>query len=232
MPRRDVADALAAAVRTMSTPVTLAETLDGIVRAARDSVPGIDHAALSRRREDGTLETIAADDDLARRLDTLQHAHADGPVVQAMASHGTLQVDHAVEDPRWPAFLPLAVGLGVRSQLGIALVDGGRVLGALSLYSVTHDVLPADAAYTAELFATHATLALSRARTEDELRAAISTGQVIGQAIGIVMERYGLDEERAFGFLTRSSQAGNIKLRDIARELVDAANRSASAPVV
>jgi|tagenome__1003787_1003787.scaffolds.fasta_scaffold18859466_1 hypothetical protein len=57
------------------------------------------------------------------------------------------------------------------------------------------------------------------------LSSALGTRTVIGKAIGILMERYQMNEERAFAFLTRASQPGNIKLRDVAQELVDAANK-------
>jgi AmiR/NasT family two-component response regulator len=48
---------------------------------------------------------------------------------------------------------------------------------------------------------------------------------VIGQAIGLVMARYRINEERAFQFLVRASSTSNTKLRDIAREVVREADR-------
>ena len=48
----------------------------------------------------------------------------------------------------------------------------------------------------------------------------MSTRKNIGQAIGIVMERYGITEDRAFQFLIRASSTSNVKLRDVAEEVV------------
>jgi AmiR/NasT family two-component response regulator len=47
---------------------------------------------------------------------------------------------------------------------------------------------------------------------------------VIGQAIGILMERYQMNDDRAFAFLVRASSQTNTKLRDVAKEVVDSAN--------
>lgn len=87
-------------------------------------------------------------------------------------------------------------------------------------------MLPEGAEHVATLFATHAAVAFRRARTEAQLNNAVRTRQVIGQAVGILMERYEFDEDRAFGFLARTSQDSNIKLREITQELVDIANRT------
>jgi AmiR/NasT family two-component response regulator len=72
----------------------------------------------------------------------------------------------------------------------------------------------------AKLFATHAALALGNARERESLNEAMRTRQVIGQAVGIVMERHQISSERAFDFLVRASSAGNLTLRELAQELV------------
>ena len=54
------------------------------------------------------------------------------------------------------------------------------------------------------------------------LSAKLGTTPVIGQAMGIVMERYQLTYDRAFAFLTRLSQQRNVKLRLVAQELIAA----------
>lgn len=76
----------------------------------------------------------------------------------------------------------------------------------------------------AELFASHAALALGRACQERQLGEAIGSRKVIGQATGIVMERYKIEEQRAFQFLVRASQTSNLKLKAIAEELVVTTN--------
>jgi AmiR/NasT family two-component response regulator len=58
----------------------------------------------------------------------------------------------------------------------------------------------------------------------DQLNQAMHTRKVIGQAVGILMERYDIPEDNAFTFLIRASQSDNIKVRDIAQELIDQIN--------
>ena len=81
-----------------------------------------------------------------------------------------------------------------------------------------------DAVRVAELFASHAAIALGRARREEQLNDALVTRKVIGQAIGLTMEHYQITEDRAFLFLVRASQTSNVKLRDVAQNVVDMAN--------
>ena len=65
-------------------------------------------------------------------------------------------------------------------------------------------------------------------RTVDGLVKALATRKLIGAAIGITMERYQIDEEHAFKFLVRVSQTGNIKLRDVADQIVNGRASEAS----
>ena len=57
-------------------------------------------------------------------------------------------------------------------------------------------------------------------RTEQGLQEALSSRTLIGQAEGILMERFGIDGERAFEVLRRYSQDFNVKLRDVAAQTV------------
>ena len=72
-----------------------------------------------------------------------------------------------------------------------------------------------------QVFAAHASIALTHRRTETGLRAAIDTRGTIGQAIGILVERHKMPPERAFDLLVRASQRSHVKLRDLAGYVVD-----------
>jgi AmiR/NasT family two-component response regulator len=100
-------------------------------------------------------------------------------------------------------------------------LDDQGTLGGVNLYSTLSDDIEPEAESIAELFAIHATSALGAAVKIDQLNQAMHTRKVIGQAMGILMERYDLDEDRAFAFLVRASQTDNLKVRDIAQQLVD-----------
>lgn len=222
-----LAEALAQAASAINQGTTLQETLDAIVLATRSSVPGFEHVGISLTHRDGTIETKARAGDLVPVLDALQYELREGPCYESITTQRDVLVDDIRHDQRWPRYAPRAVELGLRSQLGLHLYDDGRTIGGLNLYSTSSDEVDPDAVLAARLFATHASIALGHARKEHQLTEAIASRKVIGQAIGIVMERYQVDEDRAFQFLVRASSTSNHKLRDVARELVGASNAAA-----
>jgi len=218
-----IADAMAEVARTINAPRTVEEALSLVVDAARDTVPGIDHASVTVAVKGG-YQTWAATGDLPCRADDLQYELDEGPCVDALKAETFMQVDELPDDRRWPRYAPRAADLGIRSQLAFPLYTNTGPLGGLNLYATETEVLDADTRHIAELFAAHAALALGKAREEQSLNTALASRKTIGQAIGITQERFGIDEERAFQFLVRVSQTSNIKLREVAAELVHQSN--------
>ncbi|MFD1827086.1 GAF and ANTAR domain-containing protein [Mumia zhuanghuii] len=221
----EIAQALTDAARAIHQPRSLEATLDAIVEAARDTVPGFDHVGISVAHSNGEIETLAGTDQLVWELDTLQYQLGQGPCVDAIREFPIVPVEKAAEDPRWPDYMPAAARAGLRAQLGVRLFNEDETLGGLNLYSVHADTIAAGAVELAALFASHATIALGRARKEEHLNDALVTRKVIGQAIGIVCERYKITEDQVFHFLVRASSTSNIKLRGIAQEIVDSTNQ-------
>lgn len=222
-----MADSLGRAAKEIHAAQGLDETLDAIVRSARSSLPGIDHAGLSRGYADGRLETLAATDDVVRELDYIQAEVREGPCVYAMQADTIVRVEHARREQRWPLFIPRAVKLGLTAQLGVRLHCDELEMAALNLYSTSADELDPDIEDFAELFATYASMALGRALREDQLTTALVSRRLIGQAVGITMARFNVSDERAFRYLVRTSNQRNVKLRDIAEEIVARQNRGA-----
>lgn len=126
-------------------------------------------------------------------------------------------------DTSWPNFGPKAAAAGVASQMAIRLSTTETAVTGLNLYSHHLRAFP-DGGDVAQLFASHAIVALGYARHVIGLSHAVETRTVIGTAIGITMERYGLTDERALEYLIRLSQNSNIKLRDLAARIVDERN--------
>jgi GAF domain-containing protein len=224
MTRVEIADVLAQVAQEINSPESLAATLQSIVHTAQRSLPGIDHVGVSVAQRGGRVETKAATGDLVLELDELQYSLNEGPCLYAISAATVVRVENAAHDDRWPRYLPAAVRLGLRSQLGLQLGLDGKTLGGLNMYSTSVDTLDDETLHMAELFAVHAALAMGRARTEEQLRAGMSTRTLIGQALGLLMERYGIDEDAAFAFLSRASSVNNTKLRGVAAEIVADAN--------
>ena len=120
--------------------------------------------------------------------------------------------------------MPEAVQRGLRAQLSVGLYSDGDSLGGLNLYSTQTDEIADEAIGIGELFAAQAAIALGRSREALQMHEALESRKVIGQALGLLMERYEMNEERAFQFLVRVSSTSNTKLRDVAAELVAIAN--------
>jgi GAF domain-containing protein len=220
----DFADAIAEATRTISHSQTLDETLQTIVEVARNSVPGFDHVGIATLGKKGEPRTRAFTDNLVLRLDEIQYGLREGPCSAALQGNDAVAASTLRNEQRWPRYVPQALDLGVRSQLAVKLHLDEHLSGGINFYSTISDEVSSEARALARLFAIHAAMALGHAQERENLNAGLETRKVIGQAIGLLMERYQMNEDRAFAFLVRASSHTHIKLRAIAQELVDEAN--------
>jgi GAF domain-containing protein len=217
----DLAGAMVQAAREINARHDIPSTLDAIVRTAKSSLPGVDHVGITIAHTNGRMETKAATDDLVWQLDELQYELREGPCVHAIERDQLTVVEHAGQDKRWPRFMPKAVALGLKAQMGVRLYADEHTIGGLNVYSTEAETFPEGTDHLAQLFAAHAALALGRTRREEELNTALATRTTISTAVGIVMQTYHLDQERAFRYLVRVSSHSNVKLRDVAREVVE-----------
>jgi hypothetical protein len=209
---------------------TIAEVLERVVLAAHRAIPGADLVSVTLRSPDGSYHTPVETDPVADKLDRLQYDTGEGPCVAASRPSGPdfVHSDDLRTEPLWPSFGPAAAELGYRAVLATALLPDGQteLSGALNVYARTSGSLRPDAQYPALLLATHASLALAgtqavlRAELQVEnLRRAIDSRDVIGQAKGILMLRRGISADEAFELLRRTSQDLNVKLVDLATTL-------------
>ena len=197
----------------------LEDTLQAITAAAVDAVDGAEHAAITMVTGHGRVQSRAATGSLPKNVDAIQTETGEGPCLQALWEQETVHVEDMATESRWPRFAPRAASLGVGSMLCLQLFVDGDNLGALNLLSPEAGAFGADAASVGLLFATHAAVAMSGARREDQTRTAMDTRDLIGQAKGILMERYRLTPDQAFSLLVRVSQHTHVKVRDLAEQL-------------
>ena len=96
---------------------------------------------------------------------------------------------------------------------------GGR--GALNLFGYDRHDYTFEHRAIGAMLATQAASALIAADRETQFQSALASRDLIGQAKGIVMERFKVDATRAFQLMTKLSQDGNVPIREIAQRLVD-----------
>lgn len=206
-------------LRDALTPADLDKTLANITAAAVQVLPDVAYASITIKHADGRLETVAPTDDLICDLDAAQYRFREGPCYEAAVESVHVTAPHLAEDPRWPRYAPLAVAAGVQAQAGLRLFDAHESDGALNLYALEAGAFE-DLGAVGELFSHQAAMALGYARQITQLQEAVQTRQRIGQAVGVVMHRYSLDEARAFAFLARLSSTSNTKLRIVAERII------------
>lgn len=225
-----LARAMADAARSLNQPAEDVETvLDRLADVALQTIPDVDMASISVATRTG-ITTTAATDQAARDLDRLQYQLQQGPCVDAVLDPDKAEVvvaDMAC-DQRWPEYARAAADFGFRSQMGIRVFDECGSVGGLNLYSKQVDAFDKETRATAEIFAVHAAVAMDKARTVTSLSNALASRRIIGEAVGIVMHTYTVDETAAFNYLVRVSQTTNTKVRDVAAQVVDAANDEAT----
>jgi GAF domain-containing protein len=199
----------------------LSAVLSGIAEAAVRLVPGALAAGAVLPGRRGTAEALAFAGDLASACDKWQFAAREGPSFAALCGE-VVRIDDLEAERRWSGFTSHGLRLGARSVLAIPLrLHGPSRTALLTMYADHPNAFDDDAAQTASMLALHAAVALERVVSEEQFHNAIESRQLIGQAVGILIERDRLTAEAAFQLLSRTSQDRNIKVRDLAQLIVE-----------
>jgi GAF domain-containing protein len=216
----ELATRLSELARSLQEQKSPDETLAAVVRAAIDLIPGADEGSISVviGRRDVTSE--AASSSLPERVDALQAETGQGPCLDAAYEQQTVRVSDMSVETRWPHFARRAHEAGALGMLSFQLYVEGDNLGALNLYSRRADAFTDESEHVGLLLAAHAAIAYAGARTEQQLTLAVDHRDLIGQAKGILMERFDVDAPAAFGILVTFSQQSGMKLFDIANRLI------------
>lgn len=199
---------------------TAERTIERIAEFAKTAT-SCDDAGIMLVRGRNQIETAAATSSRVGESHNLQIIFDEGPCLDAIEGGPLYLANDVATDVRWPAWGPAVAELGMRSVLSIRLETRTRRYGSLNLYSERINAFDDDDIAVGSIFVTHASVALAAAHNEEGLQVAIDARKLIGQAQGILMERYNLDANRAFDFLRRLSQHHNIKLRDVAAWVVE-----------
>jgi transcriptional regulator with GAF, ATPase, and Fis domain len=165
------------------------------------------------------VQSHAPSHELPLRVDALQSETGQGPCLDAVFEHRTVSVPDMANEDRWPRFAARAAELGAGSMLAFQLFVEGDNLGALNLYSRSTKAFDTESEEIGLLVAAHAAVAFAESRKMTQMHDALASRDLIGQAKGILMERYKITAAQAFILLGHSSSRTNTKLIRVAEHL-------------
>jgi Response regulator with putative antiterminator output domain len=197
------------------------DVLVDVTAAAKELIAGVDIAGVLLVGKGGTHQTLAPTSDVMFKLDELQMTTGEGPCLQAALDEIVIRTDDFRNEPRFPNYAPKVVELGLLSALSLKLYTADRTAGALNLFGYEPRPWNSEAETIGMVLAAHAASAILASRESEQLQSALSTRDRIGQAKGIIMERFKIDDVRAFEMLRKLSQDTNTKLVDVAHRVID-----------
>lgn len=203
------------------------DVLREVVQAAMDLVPGAQAGSVTSLLGGKRVVHKAESGLLPARVDAVMSELDEGPCLDALRGRRIVRVDDMRSELRWQRFAPRAAALGALSMLAFPMFVTDDSLCALNLYAYRADAFTDESEHVGRLLAAHAAVAYSGAQREENLLAAMETRDLIGQAVGLLMERHSLTSNRSFETLVRFSRQTNRKLRDVAAELVRDAESTA-----
>jgi GAF domain-containing protein len=219
--QHDLALRMAEMARTLAGDRTLDSILAEVTSAAVELIPGVDTAGILLIGKRGSFESLATTSEVPHQLDILQMEFDEGPCVQAALADTVVRTEDFRAETRWPRYSPAVVEIGIRSGMSFKLYTADRSAGALNLFGFEPTAWDAESESIGAVLAAHAAAAVLAAQQQQQLQAALLSRDQIGQAKGIIMERFGVDGVRAFEMLRQLSQEGNVKLADVACRVID-----------
>jgi transcriptional regulator with GAF, ATPase, and Fis domain len=194
---------------------------------AAAEIPGAQYAGVTIARNDKTLDTPAATHLYPVLLDKIQQRHAEGPCLTSAWERQTIHIADLRKDSRWPAYRCDALAeTPIRSIMAFQLFIADDSMGALNVYSEQPGAFDEETESIGLIFAAHSSVAWNSARRDEQFRQALASRDIIGQAKGMIMERYAVDAVQAFDMLRKLSQDSNVPVTQIASDLVRRASAS------
>jgi len=213
---------IAKASRALHDELDASSTMQRAVHLAAELVPVAEDACISIARKGVIVATAAWTRDHALDAEQLQFAVGDGPLLRDVWEHEVVCSSDLVAEDRWPGWVARVTNEAkVRGFVSVALASSGRRLGAMTFYSTEPQAFTADDVDICLAYSTHVAIAVETAGEDVNKSIAMESRSLIGQATGVLMQRYEVDADRAFAVLRRVSQDTNTKLHAVALEVIE-----------
>ena len=204
-------------------PDTDADTVIAeLAEHAAVEIPGAQYAGVTVTRNAKHIDTPATTHKWPLLLDEIQQRHREGPCLTAAWEEKTVHVADLETDERFPLYARDALAqTPIRSVMAFQLWIAGETMGALNVYAETANAFSPETRDIGLVFAAHSSVAWNAARRDEQFKNALASRDVIGQAKGMLMERYGVNAIQAFELLRKLSQDANTPLIQVATDLVN-----------
>jgi GAF domain-containing protein len=208
-----------------SRPDTDSDTVIAeLAEHAAVEISGAQYAGVTITRNAKQIDTPAATHKWPLLLDEIQQLHREGPCLTAAWEEKTIHVADLEADDRFPLYRrDVLEQTPIRSVMAFQLFIAGETMGALNVYAEQPHAFGQESRAIGLIFAAHSSVAWNSARRDEQFKRALASRDTIGQAKGMIMERYGVDAVQAFELLRKLSQDSNVPLVQVATELVSKA---------
>lgn len=230
-------DEIAEALQSLRDAYTGEESLDTalqrLAETAARAIPDTDAVTVSVVAS-AQPRTAAATDASLVDVDEEQYSANRGPCFESARALRPVRAVIGEHLDEWPEFEAAAAEHGIRAYLSVPVVlpssetAGEEHVGTLNIYSYTAAAFDPFDEGLMRLFTTAASATITSAhrwqRAQErmnQLEQALVSRAVIDQAKGVLMAVHSCTAEEAFRLLVDRSQHENVKLRDVARNLLD-----------
>jgi GAF domain-containing protein len=205
-----------------SRPDTDSDTVIAeLAEHAAVEISGAQYAGVTVTRSAKPIDTPAATHKWPLLLDEIQQLHREGPCLTAAWEEKTIHVADLEADDRFPLYRrDVLEQTPIRSVMAFQMFITGETMGALNVYAEQPHAFGQESRAIGLIFAAHSSVAWNSARRDEQFKRALASRDTIGQAKGMIMERYGVDAVQAFELLRKLSQDSNVPLVQVATELV------------
>lgn len=220
--------ALAELIAMLLPAETLEQALQHLAEVAVAVVPDGPSCGITVIR-DGRPTTAVYAGSIPREIHDDQYQRGDGPCLEAARTGQVVVVQDLAAEKRWSGFPAAALAGGAHGVYAHPLEIGDDMAGTLNLYAHEPGLFPLRVQRVARQFVEPASLLLegviqrlSQEEVIAHLNEAIASRTVIGQATGIIMAQRRCGPDEAMNVLIKISNDRNLKLREVARVLVEA----------
>lgn len=198
-----------------------------LVEHAAAEIPGAQYAGVTVTRNAKHIDTPAATHKWPILLDEIQQLHREGPCLTAAWEQRTVHVADLEHEDRFPNYRRDALEkTPIRSVMAFQLFIADETMGALNVYAKTPNAFGPESRELGLVFAAHSSVAWNSAKRDEQFKQALASRDTIGQAKGMIMERYSVDAVQAFALLRKLSQDSNVPLIQVAADLIAAGRTS------